>query len=45
MARSAPSTGIRVRGPTAHWSRLILDDGTIVDDSSNIVDWAHANPH
>jgi len=24
---------------------LILDDGTIVDDSSNIVDWAHANPH
>jgi hypothetical protein len=23
---------------------LVLDDGTIIDDSSNIVTWAHGNP-
>lgn len=23
---------------------LVLDDGTIIDDSSNIVTWAHDNP-
>jgi Glutathione S-transferase, N-terminal domain len=24
---------------------LILDDGTVIDDSSNIVAWARENPH
>ena len=23
---------------------LVLDDGTVIDDSANIVDWAGANP-
>jgi glutathione S-transferase len=24
---------------------LVLDDDTVIDDSSNIVAWAQANPH
>ena len=42
--RSNPRDELAALNPTRNAPTLVLDDGTVIDDSKEIVAWAKANP-